>query len=184
MTKISSLAVPAFAAVLMLVSCSSHTAPVAVVTPVAAAPAAPLKLEVVKADSEETSGEDAQAAFAADGDPSTFWHTQWESDSPSGPHEIVLKLSRKAALKKLSYLPRQDDSENGCVKDYEVYLSDDGISFGNAVAKGSFDLDKGKEEKAIVLPGKTCRFIKFKALTEVNGEAWTSVAEFGIEEAK
>jgi beta-galactosidase len=85
------------------------------------------------------------------------------------PDEIVLKLSRRAALTAHSYLPRQDDGENGCVQDYEVYLSDDGINFGSPVAKGSFDASKGNEQQAIVLPGKACLYIKFKALSEING---------------
>ena len=76
----------------------------AATTPTAATPtpaAAPAKvaLKVVKADSEETSGEDGKAANAVDGDPNTFWHTQWQDASPPCPHEIIIELTPPSTIK-------------------------------------------------------------------------------------
>jgi hypothetical protein len=138
-------------------------------------------LKVVKADSEETSGEDGKAANAVDGDPATFWHTQWQDSNPGHPHEIIIELSQACKIKAFTYLPRQDDGVNGTIKDYEFYVSDDGKNFGPAVNKGTFEA--GKEKKTVSFEAKSCRFVKLKALTEVNGEAWTSAAEIGIEQA-
>ena len=154
-------------------SCST---PAATQTPAAA----PLKvaLKVVKADSEETAGEDGKAANAVDGDPNTFWHTQWQDTTPELPHEIVIELAPAAAIKGFTYLPRQDDTENGTIKDYEFYVSNDGSNFGQPVAKGSFE--GGKELKTVNFAPQKCRFIKLKAISEINGGAWASAAEIGV----
>ena len=137
-----------------------------------------LSLKLVKVDSEETAAEDGKGANAIDGDRGTFWHTQWQGDSPSHPHEIIIELTPPSAIKGFTYLPRQDDQVNGTIKDYEFYLSADGKEFGEPVKQGTFE--EGKEKKTITFEPKPCRFIKLKALSEVNGQAWTSAAEIGV----
>jgi hypothetical protein len=137
-----------------------------------------LTLKLVKVDSEETAGEDGKGANAVDGDPATIWHTQWQDASPAHPHEIIIELSRAATIKGFTYLPRQDENANGSIKDYEFYVSDDGKEFGQAVKKGTFE--EGKERKTVTFEPKPCRFIKLTALSEVNGEAWTSAAEIAV----
>ena len=135
-------------------------------------------LSAIKTDSEETAGEDGKAANAVDGDPNTMWHTQWQDATPSCPHEIVIELTPPAAIKGFTYLPRQDESDHGNIKDYEFYTSNDGVDFGQPVAKGTFE--GGNEVKSINFVPVTCRFIKLKAVSEINGEAWTSAAEIGV----
>ncbi|HXR06464.1 MAG TPA: discoidin domain-containing protein [Candidatus Acidoferrum sp.] len=143
-----------------------------------AATASQITLTVVKVDSEETSGEDGKGANAVDGDTNTFWHTQWQDANPEGPHEIIIKLTPLATIKGFTYLPRQDDSENGTIRDYEFYVSNDGVDFGQPVRKGSFE--NSKDKKIVTFEPRECQFIKLKALSEVNGEAWTSAAEIGV----
>jgi len=153
--------------------------------PPAAAPAQPQAaassatgLKVVHVDSEETVGEDGKGANAVDGDPQTFWHTQWQDATPEPPHEIVIELPATESIKGFTYLPRQDDVDNGTIKDYEFSVSTDGTNFGEPVAKGSFQ--NSKEKKTVTFTPVTCRFVKLKALSEVNGGAWTSAAEIGV----
>jgi len=136
------------------------------------------KLKFVRVDSEETSGEDGKGANAVDGNPSTHWHTQWQDATPACPHEIVLELDPAVPIKGFTYLPRQDESVNGTIKDFEFYVSDDGKEFGQPVKKGTFD--EGKEKKTVTFAAKPARFIKLKALSEINGEAWSSAAEIDV----
>ena len=145
-----------------------------------AAPAAAVKvtLKVVKADSEETAGQNGQAANAVDGDKDTIWHTQWQDANPVCPHEIIIELTPAATISGFTYLPRQDDSENGTIKDYEFYVSNDAGHFGQPVAKGTFE--NTKELKRVTFAPQACQFIKLKALSEVNDGAWTSAAEIGV----
>jgi len=137
-----------------------------------------ITLKVIKVDSEETAGEDGKGANAVDGNVNTIWHTQWQDANPEHPHEIIIELMPPATIKGFNYLPRQDEEENGTIKDYEFYVSDDGKEFGQPVKKGSFE--SGKEKKTVAFDPKKCRFIKLKALSEINGGAWTSAAEIGV----
>ncbi len=153
-------------------------APIAAPTAAPAAASAKVALKFVKADSEETAGEDGKGANAVDGNPDTFWHTQWQDASPECPHEIIIELAPPSTIKGFTYLPRQDDVENGTIKDYEFYVSDDGKNFGQPVAKGTFE--NTKDKKTVTFAPVKCRFIKLKALSEINDGAWTSAAEIGV----
>ena len=84
---------------------------------------AKVKLKFISVDSEETKGQDGHGQNAVDGNPNTCWHTQWLSNSPSLPHEIILELLPPSVIKGFSYLPRQDESDHGTIKDYEFYVS-------------------------------------------------------------
>ncbi len=137
-----------------------------------------ITLKVIKVDSEETSGEDGKGSNAVDGDPGTIWHTQWQDSNPGHPHEITIELSESAIIKGFTYLPRQEENENGRIKDYEFYISDDGKEFGKPVKKGSFS--SGNDKKTVTFEPRKCRYFKLRALSEINGEAWTSAAEIGI----
>jgi hypothetical protein len=152
--------------------------PVQAVAPAATSVASQVTLKVVKVDSEETAGENGAGANAVDGDRNTIWHTQWQDATPGCPHEIVIELTPAATIKGFTYLPRQDDSENGTIKDYELYVSADGNDFGQPVAKGAFE--NSKDLKTVTFAPQTCRFIKLKALSEANDGAWTSAAEIGV----
>jgi hypothetical protein len=162
---------------------TSSTAPaVAPAAPPAASPAVPsaskVALKLVKVDSEEIAGEDGKGANAVDGDPNTFWHTQWQDANPPCPHEIVIELTSPTTIKGFTYLPRQDDGENGTIKGYEFYVSNDGQDFGQPVAKG--ELENNKNLKTVTFAPQACRFVKLKALSEINDAAWTSAAEIGV----
>jgi F5/8 type C domain len=137
-------------------------------------------LKVIKVDSEETSGEDGHGSNAVDGNTSTFWHTQWNDDNPRPPHEIIVELNPPSRIKGFTYLPRQDESDHGHIRDYEFYVSDDGKDFGKPIKKGAFEDAEGKGKKTVMFEAKSCRFIKLKAISEINDEAWTSAAEITV----
>ena len=137
-----------------------------------------IKLTVIKVDSEETASENGRGTNAVDGNPETFWHTEWTDASPECPHEIIIQLSPSATIKGFTYLPRQDQEENGTIRNYEFYVSDDGKDFGKPVKKGEFA--PSKDKKTVTFDPVKCSFIKLRALSEINDAAWTSVAEIGV----
>jgi hypothetical protein len=139
---------------------------------------AKIKLKTVKVDSEETDSQNGYGKNAVDGNPNTYWHTQWQGASPGLPHEIIIELLPPAVIKGFTYLPRQDVSDNGNIKGYEFYASDDGRDFGQPVKKGAFE--SGKGEKIETFEPIKCRFIKLKAISEINGQPWTSAAEIRV----
>ncbi len=97
---------------------------------------------VVSADSEETgNGGDGLAALAVDGDPATYWHTDFRTNDgvvndPAHDHTLTVDLSAGYALTALEYLPRQDNP-NGRILDYDIEVSTDGQAWTLA-AQGQF----------------------------------------------
>ena len=78
--------------------------------------------KVVYVDSEENFSEGDQAEKAFDGDPETFWHSLWSAPHTSHPHTLVIDLGAEQEISGVRLLPRQD-SANGRIKDYKLYLS-------------------------------------------------------------
>src|SRR5207245_1370101 len=79
------------------------------------------------------------ATNAFDANTASFWHTLTGSSPTPQPHEIQISLGSVQTLSGFSYLPRQDACSNGWVKQYEFYVSSDGVNWGTPVASGSFD---------------------------------------------
>lgn len=80
--------------------------------------------KIVYADSEEREREDAPAENAIDGNPATYWHTQWGGASPGHPHHLVVDLGRSRTISGFRYLPRQGGGKSGRIRDYRVYVGD------------------------------------------------------------
>jgi hypothetical protein len=136
-------------------------------------------LKLVRVDSEDTaSQEEGRGENAVDGNPDTFWRTQWQGNNSGLPHEIVIELVTPSTIKGFTYLPRQDDWNLGDIKDYEFYASDDGKEFGQPVKIGTFQ--SGKEKRTATFDSVKCRFIKLKAISEIKGRSCTSAAEIGV----
>ena len=133
--------------------------------------------KVISVDSYQGGNE---ANLAIDGNNSTFWHTAWGSNEPKHPHTIVIDMATNYNVTAITYLARQDGNQNGMVKAYEIYLSTDGNTWGSAAATGNFQ-NITAQQTAKLNTATIARYIKFIAKSEVNGNAWTSAAEIGIE---
>ena len=81
---------------------------------------------IAYADSEELEREDGSADNAIDGNPATFWHTQWSSGAPNHPHHLVVDLGKSCTIVGFRYLPRPGGGMvGGRIKDYRIYVGDD-----------------------------------------------------------
>jgi large repetitive protein len=108
----------------------------------------------VTADSAELAAENGAARNAIDGDPSTFWHSQWSPASPPPPHWIQIDLGSTLRVSGLRYLPRQDGTVNGIIARYRVTSSADGVNWSAPVALGDLSsLQPLKGEKTITFTG-------------------------------
>lgn len=132
--------------------------------------------KLVSVDSQH-GGNEATKAF--DNNNTTFWHTEYTGSEPTCPHTLVVDMAKSYKVAAFTYLGRQDGSENGMVKDYDIYLSADGKTWGNPVVSGTFNKNKTLQTATLPTP-KEGRYFKFVAKSEVNGRAWTSIAEIGI----
>jgi len=130
----------------------------------------------VRADSFQEGAGDPENAI--DGDVHTFWHTQWEPESPKHPHELVIDFGKVLTVKGIRYHGREWNS-NGRVAEYEVYMSTDGVKWGLPHAKGKFQ-NKSSAQAALFDAPVEGRYLKFVALSEVEGKPYTSVAELDV----
>lgn len=81
--------------------------------------------KIVYADSEEHEREDGSAENALDGNPASYWHTQWSTGSPNHPHHLVLDLGKSQTITGFRYLPRPGGGMiGGRIKDYRIYVGD------------------------------------------------------------
>ena len=131
---------------------------------------------LVSADSYQGGNE---AKYAFDNNNNTFWHTAWGANEPQHPHTIVVDMKKIYQATAFTYLARQDGNSNGMVKAYEVYLSLDKSTW-TKVASGEFK-NTTALQTATFTKATAGRYLKFVAKSEVNGNAWTSAAEIGIE---
>lgn len=135
------------------------------------------KWNLLYVDSEETNYPGA-AVMAFDNDPSTIWHTRWSTGSDPYPHEIQIGLDDLYLISEFVYEPRQN-GVNGRIKEYELYFSDDYDEWGEPVKIGIFE-NSASPQKIAFDTLVTGQYFKLKALSEVNDNAWTSIAELSL----
>lgn len=138
-----------------------------------AVPAA--QARVVNVDSQDAS---AAAANVLDDNPYTIWQTAGTAGAL--PHEITVDLGRVYPLAGFRYLPRQDGSTQGRIGDYEFSVSADGTDW-HSVAAGTFVNDQ--TEKEVQFDVSHARYVRLRALSEVNGAPTTSMAELTVLQA-
>lgn len=126
-------------------------------------------MSLVNADSFQPGNEPTKAF---DGNLNTLWHTPWGDKETKHPHHITIDLGKEYSLSKMQYNTRGDGEDNGNIKDYELYVSNDKEKWGEPVAKGTFDL-----AGIVTFDKADGRYVKLVALNEVKGRAWTSIAE-------
>ena len=128
--------------------------------------------------SSESKANGKLAANAIDGDPRTHWHTQFQGEVKGPPHELVIDLGAPRAIAGFRYLARQDGGWNGAIADCEIAVSDDPDTFGEPVVRTR--LRKVRTAQDLRCAPVTARYLRLRALSEVNGGPWASVAEFGV----
>lgn len=118
-------------------------------------------------------------SLAVDGDRNTHWHSPWITSEPdiNHPHEIQIDLGGERRVQGLYYLPRQDVSWNGTIKNFVIYVSMDGKDW---MKMASGDFAKTKEEQFIEFVSVSARYISLVSLSEVNGKEWATVAEINV----
>ena len=134
-------------------------------------------LQIAFASSQEP--DEGDASYLVDGDPSTIWHTMYSITLAKYPHWVDFDAGKQKMVKGFTYLARQDGSLNGCIKDYEIYVSNDNKTWGEPVAKGSFE-KTAKLQKVMFGKPVKARYVRLRALNEQSGQDYASGAEFTL----
>ena len=155
----------------------SHLVPTSTTTP--ALPLVPnTGWQLVSASSQETVGEDGQALYAFDGNPATYWHSQWSGSMAPPAASLMLDLGTSQSIQGFRYLPRQDGGTNGHIAQFEFHISADGVNWGNPLASGFFP--NNASEKEVLFPAASGRFIRLRALSDGDGGGFCAVAELKL----
>ena len=134
-------------------------------------------LQIAFASSQEP--DEGDAAYLVDGDPSTFWHTMYSITLAKYPHWVDFDAGKQKVIKGFTYLARQDGSLNGCIKDYEIYVSNDNKTWGEPILKGHFE-KTAKLQKVMLTKPVKARYFRLRALNEQNGQDYASGSEFTL----
>ena len=115
---------------------------------------------------------------AMDGDPETMWHTDARFYETPPPHEMLIDLGASYEIAGFACLPRRGGG-NGTIGQFECYAGDDPKGFGKPVAAGTFA--HGDAENLVRFPARQKgRYLRLRAMTEVAGRPWTSIAELRL----
>ena len=162
-------------------------------------------------DSAETTGEGAINGFvsaAIDGNPNTYWHTQWEGSSPSHPHYLVVDLGEEKTVTSLTYVPRPKSACsqpifptacNGQILGYEISAATGGTWVAPSAAElrgrsyvepadaayevlatGNFDSATTSPKTVTFEEPVTTRYLKIKSTSAVGAQAWAHIAELQV----
>ncbi|MGJ7033080.1 DUF4998 domain-containing protein [Niabella hirudinis] len=132
---------------------------------------------------QEATGEgvnNGRAVFAFDGDPATFWHSQWDAAQPVYPHWVSVDMGTSNVISGLLIFPRQGGGGAGTPKDGKIEVSTDGTTWA---AAGTFVVGNSNTAyQKIVLkqPTAAVRYVKVTFLTNYSGQPWLGIAELNM----
>ncbi|MDH4389097.1 MAG: glycoside hydrolase family 2 TIM barrel-domain containing protein [Fimbriimonas sp.] len=133
------------------------------------------QIKVLSFDSEEQG--EGEIGHLFDGDPMTFWHTNYSGGASKHPHFVLIDLGSVVDLTGFDYLPRQDQG-NGRIGKYElrVGLIQDQLA---KVKEGTFPNSATLQRVMLGVPIRA-RFVELRSIEEVKGQEWTSIAELNF----
>ncbi len=134
-----------------------------------------LPLEVIYVSSREPGEGDAE--HLVDGNPRTIWHSQYGVTLGKYPHWVDFDAGEEKLIKGFVYLARQD-GVNGRVKDYEILVSTDNVTWQKAC--GGSLADTAEEQRVLFPQPVRARYVRFRALSEQRGQEYASGAEFRL----
>ena len=135
--------------------------------------------KVLSVSSQETQGEKAEASRVFDGDPKTFWHTQWQSKAAPYPHELVIDLGVKTEAIGFRLLPRQTGPQNGKPNHIQVYFTNQVGSWGNPVVATSVPNAPNLFQQSF--PAVSARYLRLVVTDGYRSpEPFLAIAELGL----
>ncbi len=122
---------------------------------------------------------DNYPGLVIDGYENTFWKFPGGDGGKPLPHYIVIDLKTKKSFSTIKYTPAPDNVKNR-VTLYNIYISDDGKSWGTPVKSGPLPNDA--QQVIINLEQQvSTRYIKFEAVEVYGDSDEVAIAEIDIE---
>ena len=117
-----------------------------------------------------------------DGSNRTFWHSRFSPTLAEPPHFVTLENPNGASIRGLSYSAWSGGNGNGQVEGYAIYVSDDGIAWGQPMIVGKLETRLANEQ-IIPLPAPTNkRFLKFEVTQSLSldGRSLASIGKLDV----
>ena len=134
--------------------------------------------KVVNVSSEEPG--EGNVANIFDGNPKTYWHTDWRNVHPDYPHSFELDFGEVQTVAGVRLLPRTDEL-NGLIGKCKIELSADGKTWATV-----FDGDTGwnprnRNWRDIDFAPTQARYLRFTALAPaIKGHIWATLSELTL----
>jgi len=159
--------------------CATKTTDTTATFTVATEATIPTSAMTATADSQNlTSGAaEGPVGNVLDGDLTTIWHTEYDPATTDYPHWVELSLDKSYTVSGVGYQDRQSGGPNGRVKDYQIFVSDDGDSW-TKVAGGSF-VDQPAMQSVPFAP-VSAKYVKFQFDNALNGQPFAAAAELRV----
>lgn len=120
--------------------------------------------------SSEQANQGEYAVNFIDGNLNTMWHSAWNGSDAA--RTITVKLNEAKYISAIEYVPRQD-AQNGRVKDGNVMLSVDGVTWYTASEFTNWANDKTTKTIELGIPVKA-QYVKFTATANYGGGSFIS----------
>ena len=75
--------------------------------------------------SEELMKENGSAENAIDGQTFNYWNSEYSDKQPGYPHFLVIDLGKDEETTGFRYVPKTGNSNNGRIKDYQIFIGND-----------------------------------------------------------
>ncbi|MCJ1390523.1 hypothetical protein MMC18_003383 [Xylographa bjoerkii] len=114
-----------------------------------------------------------------DGNPATFWHSEYSPELKGFPHTITVDLRTVYAVTSFTYTPRGDAHVNGRIGQHSIDFSADGNNWASITQNARWP-DEDIQESNSFNP-VNARFLRLTATTEAgNRGVWSSAGEIKI----
>ncbi len=121
--------------------------------------------------------DEGPAKNAIDGDPETYWHTQFEPTAARPPHSMVVDTGHTQWISGFRYLPRQDGGVNGLARDFSFEISTDKLRWSTPSADVQRGANSDPTKLRFAIPERM-RYFRFTIKSGVGG--YGSAAELDI----
>ena len=127
--------------------------------------------------SAENAGGEGRADHVLDGDPATYWHSQYVSAAPAHPHFIAIDFGKDTEVGGV-VLTQRPGNINGRIKGFEIHAGTDARTWDQKVFAGQLRDADTAQKIVFDKPVKT-RYLKLTATSAFSGP-WAALAEFDI----
>ena len=132
--------------------------------------------KVVSCSSEQGGGEAVKNCI--DENSATIWHTQYNPQKPTCPHEVVIDMATYYRVAKFVYQGREDMG-NGRVKEFEFYVSNSSTVWGAPVLTGTLQNSSAVQELELTSRPEG-RYFRFIVRSTHDNQGYASAAELGV----